>query len=1002
MKKFKGLLLVALGLIPSTCFGAAEIQAVRAKTAAKIDGQLNDACWQTAQPITEFTKYRTKHPSDSKTFGYLAYDDSYIYIAMNCLDPDPGSIKASISGRHDERVLDDDCVEIMVDPGRTQERYFQFVVGAGGGTFDVARTRAGAGEDDDWQGSWESAAAVNDDGWSVELAIPYGALQIAVDSGSTWGMNFCRSGGKPRQMMATAKNGIFNDAAGFIVARGIEAQFAKFRFEVGAGETRFVLQEGKPFMMVALPVVNRTGEAVRVMITHQSASDWRDQRPHSHQVMLQPGASVPLGLEPQRLQEMTIGKSDRYFILDAPAVERVTVSDASSGEILCKVNANLPLMCSAVHVQAKQLRPCLVLAVQQNLADALLETCLLRVNVSKKGSLQSLLSKEFPQLSEKRLEVDFGTKLPPGVYQAQATLVDKSGQAVAESVRPVIVQPPEVKVLNNFVTQLVDVEGRKARGGGEFIFINPRNGWIFIRSTSGPAEVVTRLVLNDAVTKKDVVVHQPGPGSTLETKRFLPLGQYSIQVGSGHLSHLVVRAIPEAICRGGGGPAISGFIRHDWEFMKKYMLSNVTTLRVPLGHELEWKKSGGRALASGLVPHEKSDKASLAQKAYKDWTANPSFSEPALDGFMVDEFVSVTAEQSKGWSEAIRRFSAEPRYRDKSFYPFVTRIYGSDAGRLLMNVLLGSGRYAYSWECYLQDQPTLAETKAYLQKELIDGGVGWTEGIEGGIEGMIMCFGTFSIFPESCNTNPATNFKVFQDMEWNIVANDPLYKGIRGIHPYMVKYSEPEINRWVSKLIRHYCIEGRTERLSDDSYELTHIQHPDYPDPQKGWTIIEAEPGAVAVDRLANYSRILLGWGRRSELDSFLRMRRSPQGPNSFSQKIKDLEPGRLYSLKMAVADYGDMANGVSRRLESTFSVRLDNVELLSDQCFDGHFRGNPALKFKTSDLPQLICAWRVFRAQGPTAKLTVSDWVGENGPGGPIGQELMFNFIEIQPYLDE
>ena len=131
-------------------------------------------------------------------------------------------------------------------------------------------------------------------------------------------------------------------------------------------------------------------------------------------------------------------------------------------------------------------------------------------------------------------------------------------------------------------------------------------------------------------------------------------------------------------------------------------------------------------------------------------------------------------------------------------------------------------------------------------------------------------------------------------------------------------------------------------------------------------------------------------------------MRRSPQGPNSFSQEIKDLEPGRLYSLKMAVADYGDMVNGVSRRLESTFSVRLDNVELLSDQCFDGHFRGNPALKFKTSNRPQLICARRVFRAQGPTAKLTVSDWVGENGPGGPIGQELMFNFIEIQPYLDE
>ena len=45
---------------------------------------------------------------------------------------------------------------------------------------------------------------------------------------------------------------------------------------------------------------------------------------------------------------------------------------------------------------------------------------------------------------------------------------------------------------------------------------------------------------------------------------------------------------------------------------------------------------------------------------------------------------------------------------------------------------------------------------------------------------------------------------------------------------------------------------------------------------------------------------------------------------------------------------------------------------------------------------------WHVFRAQKNTATLTVSDWTTEKEPGGPIGQELMFNFIEIQPYLGD
>ena len=44
---------------------------------------------------------------------------------------------------------------------------------------------------------------------------------------------------------------------------------------------------------------------------------------------------------------------------------------------------------------------------------------------------------------------------------------------------------------------------------------------------------------------------------------------------------------------------------------------------------------------------------------------------------------------------------------------------------------------------------------------------------------------------------------------------------------------------------------------------------------------------------------------------------------------------------------------------------------------------------------------WRRFRTRGAATELTVSDWIGETDPAGPIGQQLMYNFIEIQPYLD-
>ena len=42
------------------------------------------------------------------------------------------------------------------------------------------------------------------------------------------------------------------------------------------------------------------------------------------------------------------------------------------------------------------------------------------------------------------------------------------------------------------------------------------------------------------------------------------------------------------------------------------------------------------------------------------------------------------------------------------------------------------------------------------------------------------------------------------------------------------------------------------------------------------------------------------------------------------------------------------------------------------------------------------------FRAKAETARLAISDWVREKDAGGPDGQELMFNFVEVEPYLEE
>ena len=116
--------------------------------------------------------------------------------------------------------------------------------------------------------------------------------------------------------------------------------------------------------------------------------------------------------------------------------------------------------------------------------------------------------------------------------------------------------------------------------------------------------------------------------------------------------------------------------------------------------------------------------------------------------------------------------------------------------------------------------------------------------------------------------------------------------------------------------------------------------------------------------------------------------RRSEKAPNVFSQEIKHLEPGRLYSFRKFSADRNDLSKRKSHAIQITF----DNAELVPDKCFT---------HVAAVRRPNTYVNWhvRMFRATGETAKLRVSDWASDNDPGGPIGQELMYNFVKVQPY---
>src|SRR5262249_26496732 len=71
-----------------------ELPAVRFSTPPVIDGDLSDACWQSAARAERFTDALFGNPVQDQTVALLGYDGSHLYVAFHALDSQPSGIVA--------------------------------------------------------------------------------------------------------------------------------------------------------------------------------------------------------------------------------------------------------------------------------------------------------------------------------------------------------------------------------------------------------------------------------------------------------------------------------------------------------------------------------------------------------------------------------------------------------------------------------------------------------------------------------------------------------------------------------------------------------------------------------------------------------------------------------------------------------------------------------------------------------------------------------------------
>ncbi|MDW7761930.1 MAG: DUF5916 domain-containing protein [Acidobacteriota bacterium] len=166
------------------------IRARRLAEPPRIDGVLSEAVW-TVEGASEFIQRDPVDgaPPSETTTVWVAFDETHIYVAARLADSDPSRI-SGILGRRDE-LVDSDWFFIALDSYFDRRSGYYFGVNPAGSICDGTLFND-EDKDETWDGVWESAARVDDGGWSVEIRIPAQQLRFKKRDEQVWGVNFRR------------------------------------------------------------------------------------------------------------------------------------------------------------------------------------------------------------------------------------------------------------------------------------------------------------------------------------------------------------------------------------------------------------------------------------------------------------------------------------------------------------------------------------------------------------------------------------------------------------------------------------------------------------------------------------------------------------------------------------------------------------------------------------------------------------------------------------------
>ena len=156
----------------------------------RVDGSLDDAGWAGAARAAGFTEVQ---PGDQvepmvRTEVLVAYDDTHLYLGFRAFG-DPDRVRTSLQNR--DEMFQDDWVGIILDTYGDASRAYEIFANPTGVQADLLMTSQG--EDPGFDLIFESDGQLTEDGYRVEMAIPFSSLRFPDEPVQDWRATFIRN-----------------------------------------------------------------------------------------------------------------------------------------------------------------------------------------------------------------------------------------------------------------------------------------------------------------------------------------------------------------------------------------------------------------------------------------------------------------------------------------------------------------------------------------------------------------------------------------------------------------------------------------------------------------------------------------------------------------------------------------------------------------------------------------------------------------------------------------